>query len=120
MKGSARGSWNPREGQQPFRPNPNGVGDHTTTQRRLLIGADTLECGRCICTCHFISKVFAITIYDLDLLYFRTKMCQFTNYDVSLVKNLLFTLFLLRLTFFECFNRLKGKKRFLLSVRIMY
>ena len=40
MKGSARGNWNPREGQQPFRPNPNGAGDRTTTLRRLLIGAD--------------------------------------------------------------------------------
>ena len=25
--------------EQPFRPNPNGVGDRTTTLRRLLIGA---------------------------------------------------------------------------------
>ena len=40
MKGSARGNWCPREGQQPFRPNPNGVGDRTTTLRRLLIGAE--------------------------------------------------------------------------------
>ena len=40
MKRSARGNWDPREGQQPFRPNPNGVGDRTTTLRRLLIGAD--------------------------------------------------------------------------------
>ena len=39
MKGSARGNWDPREGQQPFRPNPNGAGDRTTTLRRLLIGA---------------------------------------------------------------------------------
>ena len=38
MKGSARGNWDPREGQQPFRPNPNGVGDCTTTLRLLLIG----------------------------------------------------------------------------------
>ena len=38
MKGSARGNWDPREGQQPSRPNPNGVGDRTTTLRRLLIG----------------------------------------------------------------------------------
>ena len=38
-KGSAWGNWDPREGQQPFRPNPNGVGDRTTTLRRLLIGA---------------------------------------------------------------------------------
>ena len=35
---SARGNWDPREGQQPFRPNPNGVGDCITTLRRLLIG----------------------------------------------------------------------------------
>ena len=39
IKGSARGNWDPREGQQPFRPNPNGIGDRTTTLRRLLIGA---------------------------------------------------------------------------------
>ena len=39
MKGSARGNWDPREGQQPFRLNPNGVGDRTTTLRRLFIGA---------------------------------------------------------------------------------
>ena len=38
MKGSARGNWDPREGQHPFRPNPNGAGDRTTTLRRLLIG----------------------------------------------------------------------------------
>ena len=42
MKGSARGNWDPREGQQPFRPNPNGAGDRTTTLRRLLIGAGEL------------------------------------------------------------------------------
>ena len=40
MKGSVRGNWDPREGQQPFRPNPNGAGDRTTTLRRLLIGAE--------------------------------------------------------------------------------
>ena len=39
MKGSARGNWDPQEVQQPFRPNPNGVGDRATTLRRLLIGA---------------------------------------------------------------------------------
>ena len=40
MKGSARGNWDLQEGQQSFQPNPNGVGDRTTTLRRLLIGAD--------------------------------------------------------------------------------
>ena len=40
MKGSARGNWDPREGQPPFRPNPNGVGDRTTKLMRLLTGAD--------------------------------------------------------------------------------
>ena len=40
MKGSARGNWDPRKGQQPFRPNPNGVGVRTTTLRRLLIDAE--------------------------------------------------------------------------------
>ena len=39
MKGSALGNWDSREGQQPFRSNPNGVRDRTTTLRRLLIGA---------------------------------------------------------------------------------
>ena len=39
MKGSAWGNWDPRESQQPFRPNPNGSGDRTTTLRRLLIDA---------------------------------------------------------------------------------
>ena len=38
-EGIARGNWDPREGQQPFQPNPNGVGDRTTMLRRLLIGA---------------------------------------------------------------------------------
>ena len=38
-EGSARGNWDPREGQLPFRPNPNGVGHRTTTLRRLLIDA---------------------------------------------------------------------------------
>ena len=35
-----RGNWYPWKGQQPFRPKLNGVGDRTTTLRRLLIGAD--------------------------------------------------------------------------------
>ena len=43
IKGSARGDWDPREGQQPFRPNPNGAGDRTTTLRRLLIDAVTMS-----------------------------------------------------------------------------
>ena len=43
MKGSARGNWDPREGQQPFRPIPNGAGDRTTTLRRMLIGAGPLR-----------------------------------------------------------------------------
>ena len=46
MKGSARGNWDPREGQQPFRPNPNGAGDRTTTLRRLLIGAAIIASPR--------------------------------------------------------------------------
>ena len=46
--GSARGNWDPREGQQPFRPNPNGAGDRTTTLRRLLIGAVLLACPPCL------------------------------------------------------------------------
>ena len=43
MKGSARGNWDPREGQQPFRPNPNEVEDRTATLRQLLIGAVRLD-----------------------------------------------------------------------------
>ena len=38
-EGSALGNWDLRQGQQPFRLNPNEVGDRTTTLRRLLIGA---------------------------------------------------------------------------------
>ena len=45
LAGSARGNWDPREVQQPFRPNLNGVGDRTTTLRRLLIGAAILKPG---------------------------------------------------------------------------
>ena len=37
---SAWGNWDPRDGQQPFRPNSNGVGDRITVLRRLLIGAE--------------------------------------------------------------------------------
>ena len=39
VRGECPGSWDFLEGQQPFRPNPNGVGDRTTTLRRLFIGA---------------------------------------------------------------------------------
>ena len=45
MKESARGNWEPREGQQPFRPNPNGVGDRKTTLRQLLIGGEIRSTG---------------------------------------------------------------------------
>ena len=31
FEGSAQGNWDPLKGQQPFRPNPNGIGDRTTT-----------------------------------------------------------------------------------------
>ena len=37
--GECQGNWDPQEGQQPFRPNKNGVGDSTTSLKRLLIGA---------------------------------------------------------------------------------
>ena len=37
MKRSAQGDWDPRKGQEPFRPNRKGAGDRTTTLRRLLI-----------------------------------------------------------------------------------
>ena len=39
-EGNALGNFDPREGQQPFRPNPNGVGDRTATLKWLLMGAD--------------------------------------------------------------------------------
>ena len=42
MKGNAQGNWDPREGQQPFRPNSSGIGDRTTTLRRQLIGAEKI------------------------------------------------------------------------------
>ena len=42
MKGSARGICDFSECQQPFRLNPNGFGDRTTTLRWLLIGAEQL------------------------------------------------------------------------------
>ena len=37
-EGSAQGNWDSREGQQPFRPDPNEVGDRIITWRWLLIG----------------------------------------------------------------------------------
>ena len=42
-KRSASGNCNPREGQLPFRPNPNGVRDNTAILRWLLIGADLIR-----------------------------------------------------------------------------
>ena len=39
---SDHGNCDPREDQQPFRPNPNGIGDRTSTLKRLLIGACAL------------------------------------------------------------------------------
>ena len=39
FEGSAWGSFDPREGQPPFRTNPNGARDRITTLRRLLIGS---------------------------------------------------------------------------------
>ena len=41
--GNSPGNWDPREGQQPFRTNLNGVGDRTTMLRRLLIGAGEIK-----------------------------------------------------------------------------
>ena len=43
FKGSTRGNWDPREDQQPFRPNPNGIGDRTNRLRRLLIGKNSFH-----------------------------------------------------------------------------
>ena len=39
LKGSARGNRDPRQVQQPLRPNQNGAGDSTITLRRMLICA---------------------------------------------------------------------------------
>ena len=49
MKGSVWGNWDPREGQQPFRPNPNGVGDRNMTLRQLLIGEVTKTSKSTVC-----------------------------------------------------------------------
>ena len=38
--GECQGNWDPREGQEPFRPNRNSVRGSTTTLRRQLIAAD--------------------------------------------------------------------------------
>ena len=43
MNGSAWGNWDPWECEHPFRPNPNGSGDCTTTLRWLLIIAVPLK-----------------------------------------------------------------------------
>ena len=44
-EGECPGYWDPREGQQPFRPNPNGVRDRKTTLRQLLIGGENRSIG---------------------------------------------------------------------------
>ena len=44
---SARGNWDSRESQQPFRPNPNG--DRNTALRRRLIGADIVKLAPGFC-----------------------------------------------------------------------
>ena len=49
-EGSVRGNWDPRKDQQPSQPNPNEVGDRTTTLRRLLrSAADALSIAHAIC-----------------------------------------------------------------------
>ena len=45
MKGSTRDNWDPQKIQQPFRPNPNEVGDRTATLRRLLLGVEVIDVG---------------------------------------------------------------------------
>ena len=64
MKRSARGNWHPREGQQPFQPNPNGAGDRTTTLRRLLIGAGVTTPSR-RCSCMLVYKYVLISFRAL-------------------------------------------------------
>ena len=67
MKGSARGNWDPQEGQQPFRPNPNGVGVRTITLRRLLIGAAHYSSKYAIVAfCNRVFDSIAISIYFLN------------------------------------------------------
>ena len=55
-EGSARGNWDPREGQQPFRTNPNEVGDRTNTLRRLLIGVVQF-CSLCMYGINYIYRL---------------------------------------------------------------
>ena len=57
-KESAQGNCDPPEGQQPFRPNQNGVGDRTTTLRRLLISADSFTFTDKVGTFNFPPPVF--------------------------------------------------------------
>ena len=63
-----RSTWDPREGQQPFRLNPNGVGDRTTTLRRLLIGAKEFEFTALVVQClDSIFRCIAIRLITLVL-----------------------------------------------------
>ena len=49
---SARGDWDPREGEQLFRPNPNGAADRNTTLRWLLIGIEVVFCRQTLSRFH--------------------------------------------------------------------
>ena len=64
LKGSARGNWDPWVVQQPFRPNPNGVGDRTTMLRRPFIGCSASYCvesGR-LSVLHLVRPVKLLTL----------------------------------------------------------
>ena len=43
---STQGNWDLREDQQPFQPDPNGIGDCTITLRRLLIFFSSIRLQR--------------------------------------------------------------------------
>ena len=77
IKGSAQGNWDPRKGQQPFRPNPNGAGDRTTTLRWLLIGAELILLSQ---STHKTSSL-AFPSYFLDAAQINFSLPQFfTNF----------------------------------------
>ena len=71
------GNWDPRKGQQPFRPNPNGVGDCTATLKRLLIGADFSSSLRWIAIGHGNPSI----VYKIQWPAPFATTCQAINYS---------------------------------------